>query len=119
MKRFPKGLLTVLNLSAMLMVVLTTISIGAEITGDVAPPPARVERFEPRDGYIWAPGYWEWTGRSYHWVSGTYLREHRGAHWVADRWEPVELHWQRVAGHWSTEARGSLAARGTKPSEAR
>jgi hypothetical protein len=118
MKRSAKSLLTTLNLPAMLMVVLTTPSIGGEITSDVAPPPARVERFEPRDGYIWAPGYWEWQGTAYHWVSGTYLLEHRGARWVADRWEPAGPHWQRVAGHWSTEARASLAARGANPGAA-
>jgi len=118
MKRSPKSLLTALNFPAMLMVVLTTPSIAAEITSDVAPPPARVERFEPRDGYIWAAGYWEWRGRSYHWVSGTYLLEHRGAHWVADRWEPVGPHWQHVAGHWSSEARASLAVRGANLGEA-
>ena len=118
MKRSAKSLLTTLNLPAMLMVVLTTPSMGGEITSDVAPPPARVERFEPRDGYIWAPGYWEWKGTAYHWVSGTYLLEHRGAHWVADRWEPAGPHWQRVAGHWSTDARASFAARGANPSAA-
>lgn len=106
MKRFPKSLPTALNLPAMLLIGLTSIpGVAAPVTSSVAPPPARVERVEPHDGYVWAPGYWEWNGRSYHWVSGTYILEHRGAHWVADRWEQVGSDWQHVAGHWSTEAR--------------
>ena len=117
MKRFSKSLLTALNLPALFMVVLTTPSIGAEIASDVAPPPARVERFEPRDGYILGTRIGWVEGPFHHWVSGTYLLEHRGARWVADRWEPVGPHWQRVAGHWSTEARGSLAARGVSEAQ--
>jgi hypothetical protein len=68
---------------------------------DVAPPPSREERAPaPRDGYVWAPGYWDWNGRAYSWVSGHYIFEHRGAHWVPDRWDQVGSHWQRATGHW-------------------
>jgi len=68
---------------------------------DVAPPPARDERAPaPRDGYVWIPGYWDWRGHDYSWVSGRFVFEHRGAHWVADRWDQVASHWERVAGHW-------------------
>ena len=67
---------------------------------DTAPPPARVERAAPRDGYVWAPGYWDWNGRAYPWVSGSYIYDRRGAHWVADRWEQVGSHWQHMRGHW-------------------
>ena len=110
MKRYPMSLLTALNLSAIATVALTAPCVGAEMTSDVAPPPAHVERFVPRDGYVWAPGYWEWNGRSYHWVSGTYLTERRAAHWVADRWEQVGPHWQRVAGHWERPLPVSMTA---------
>ena len=105
MKRYPKGFAAALNVPSMLLVLLTVPGLAAEIGSNVAPPPARVEKFEPRDGYVWAPGYWEWGGRSYHWVSGTYLLQRRGAHWVADRWEQVGPRWQRIAGHWSTDGR--------------
>jgi hypothetical protein len=106
MKRFPLGLLTTLSLPTLVTIGLIAPCVGAEMTSNVAPPPVRVERVEPRDGYVWAPGYWEWNGRSYHWVTGTYVYERRGAHWVADRWEQVGSQWQHVPGHWSTEAPG-------------
>jgi hypothetical protein len=68
---------------------------------DVAPPPAREERAPaPRDGYVWARGYWDWNGHAYSWVSGHYIFERRGAHWVPDRWDQVGSHWQHVNGHW-------------------
>jgi hypothetical protein len=100
MKRFPKSWLGALNLPAIILIALAAPSVRAEITSDVAPPPVRVERVEPRDGYVWAPGYWEWNGRSYHWVTGQFILERRGAHWVPDRWEQVGTHWEHVAGHW-------------------
>jgi|SRR5277367_2287785 len=79
-------------------------SAGSAFAGpdaDVAPPPMREERAPvARDGYVWAPGYWEWTGHSYSWVAGRFLFEHRGAHWVPDRWDQAGSHWQHVNGHW-------------------
>jgi|SRR5580658_310379 hypothetical protein len=99
MKVFQKSLVSALSLTA--IVALTAPCFAAEITSDVVPPPARIERFEPRDGYVWASGYWEWNGRSYHWVSGAYMPERRGARWVPDEWEQVGPHWRRVAGHWA------------------
>jgi WXXGXW repeat (2 copies) len=80
---------------------ITAAGAATGIDADTAPPPARDERAPaPRDGYVWASGYWDWNGRAYSWVSGHFIFERRGAHWVADRWEQAGSHWQRVAGHW-------------------
>jgi hypothetical protein len=74
---------------------------GPGIEAEAPPPPARDERSPaPRDGYVWTPGYWEWSGHAYSWVSGRFIFQRRGAHWVADRWDQVDSHWQHVAGHW-------------------
>jgi len=100
MRRFPRGLMGALAVTAIVMAAPPAPGAAAQMTSDVAPPAVRVERYLPREGYVWAPGYWEWNGSSYHWVSGTYLLERRGAHWVADRWDQVGTHWQHVAGHW-------------------
>jgi hypothetical protein len=81
-------------------VVAPTIASAANDSADVAPPAPRVEPVAPREGYIWAPGYWEWNGLAYKWVSGRYIYERRVAHWVPDRWEQVGPHWQHVHGHW-------------------
>jgi hypothetical protein len=73
---------------------------SSEILTDTAPPEPRVEREPPhRDGYAWAPGYWEWNGRFYRWSSGTWIGERQG-HWVADHWDQVGSQWHYVKGHW-------------------
>jgi hypothetical protein len=96
-------------MNAISKAMLITLCLGAGVIGrvsagadaDVAPPPAREERAPaPRNGYIWAPGYWDWSGRAYSWVPGRYIFERRGAHWVPDRWDQVGSHWQHVNGHW-------------------
>jgi hypothetical protein len=72
---------------------------GAEI--DVAPPPPRVVEFPPpRVGFIWAPGYWEWSGREHVWAEGHWERERPGYHWAAARWEQHNARWRLVKGHW-------------------
>src|SRR5260370_24614651 len=72
---------------------------GAGVDADAAPPPAREERAPaPRDGYVWAPGYWDWNGHAYSWVSGHHIFERRGSHWVPDRWDQVGSHSKRVYG---------------------
>jgi hypothetical protein len=74
---------------------------AAEDVVDTAPPAPRVEHAPPhRDGFVWAPGYWDWNGHFFRWESGTWIAEHRRAHWVADRWEQDGNQWHHVRGHW-------------------
>ena len=74
--------------------------VRAETVTDVPPPQPRIERPPPhRDGYVWAPGYWDWNGRFYRWTSGSWISEHRG-HWVADHWDQLGNQWHYVRGHW-------------------
>ena len=93
------------SLAALIVaVVLLTprlVSADADITSETPPPAPRVEH-EPqhRDGYSWAPGYWEWNGRHFQWVSGTWIVERRNHHWVADHWERIENQWRHLRGHW-------------------
>jgi WXXGXW repeat (2 copies) len=74
---------------------------AADIVSDVAPPELRAERAPAlRDGYVWAPGHWEWRHHDYVWVGGTWIAERRGAHWSADHWEQVGAQWHFVPGRW-------------------
>lgn len=68
---------------------------------DVAPPAARVEVAPaPRHGYIWAPGYWNWSGHRHVWVGGRWIHERHGHHWVNDNWEQRDGRWHFERGHW-------------------
>jgi hypothetical protein len=88
--------------TALLCTLLMPVGFSAEdaAVSDTAPPAPRVEHAPPhRDGYVWAPGYWDKSGHSFRWVSGTWVNERRGMHWVADRWEESGSEWHLVRGH--------------------
>jgi WXXGXW repeat (2 copies) len=84
-----------------LLLLKTSSAATAEIITDVAPPPLRAENMgHARDGYVWAPGHWEWTGQAYRWVGGSWLVEHGRARWIADQWQPTGTQWRFIPGHW-------------------
>ena len=33
---------------------------------------------EPRVGFVWAPGFWEWRDHAHVWVPGRWMGERRG-----------------------------------------
>ncbi|HVO89476.1 MAG TPA: hypothetical protein VMV45_13115 [Casimicrobiaceae bacterium] len=72
---------------------------------NVAPPPPRHEVIpaSPGEGYVWAPGYWNWEGGQYRWQPGHYMQGHRGERWVGDRWEEREGRWSLNRGHWDRD----------------
>ena len=91
--------ITLATLAALLLTT-TPSSATSEIVSDVAPPAPRVEHQPPhRDGYAWAPGYWEWNGHFYRWTSGTWVTERQG-HWIPDHWDQLGTQWHYVRGHW-------------------
>jgi hypothetical protein len=83
-------------------------AMATDVTVQVAPPADRHEVTpKPRDGYVWAPGHWEWTGRFYSWSSGTWITQHRGQQWIADHWEQVGSQWHYLPGHWDSQSQSN------------
>jgi len=77
--------------------------VSGAIVLEVAPPAARVEVVPaPREGFIWAPGYWRWEEprRSHVWVEGRWEAERPGYRWVADSWRPRERRYYYEPGRW-------------------
>lgn len=69
---------------------------------DVAPPPPRAEAApSARRGYVWVPGYWNWTGRRHVWVPGTWMRERRGYVYGQPQWVQRDGHWELRRGGWN------------------
>lgn len=65
------------------------------------PPPLRREVVPaPRHGYVWVPGYWNWSHRKYVWTKGYYVRERRGYHYTPARWERDGDRWRYERGRW-------------------
>ena len=101
MRIIGKAGLVVLWLGAAGMGTAASSAASTGVETDVPPPVARNEGVPAaRDGYVWAAGYWSWTGHGYSWIPGHYIYERRGAHWVPDHWDQAGSHWQYVSGHW-------------------
>jgi hypothetical protein len=74
-------------------------AVGVEI--ELAPPAPRViVAPAPRPGFVWAPGYYRWDGRSYVWVDGRFIRERRGFRWVPEHWDERRGRYHFEPGHW-------------------
>lgn len=81
---------------------ITASSASADVYVRIAPPAPRYEVAPAlAPGWVWAPGYWNWSGRKYVWVSGhrMHARGHHGQ-WVPDRWVEDHGRWRREHGHW-------------------
>ena len=101
MKSSHKALLLGLVMAAGAAAAPTIASAGVVVDIDVAPPPVRVETIpDPRVGFVWAPGFWEWREGQHVWIPGHYMRERHGYHWVADHWDQRGPHWHHERGHW-------------------
>lgn len=73
----------------------------ADVYVRVAPPPPQVEVIpEPRLGYVWTPGYWQWRGRRHVWVDGHWVRARAGYRWAPDVWYNDGGRWIYTRGHW-------------------
>jgi hypothetical protein len=59
-------------------------------------------------GYVWAPGYWAWSGERHVWVRGRSIVQRTGYNWAPDRWDQRSGGYYRTEGHWEQD-------RGYKP----
>src|SRR4051794_40913665 len=61
---------------------------GQSVIVQTAPPAPLYEAVPaPREGYVWAPGHFEWRNGQYAWVSGEWMMSRPGFAWHAPRWE--------------------------------
>jgi hypothetical protein len=68
----------------------------------VAPPAPRVEVVPAaREGWVWAPGHYEWRGNQHVWVAGSWMRDRPGYEYREPRWvQRANGEWQLVGGTW-------------------
>jgi hypothetical protein len=71
---------------------------------ETAPPPLRAEVMPgAREGYVWAPGYWNYDGTRYVWVDGRFLPDQAGAVYVAPRYEASNGRYAFYGERWSKD----------------
>jgi len=67
----------------------------------IAPPAPRHEWVPvARQGYVWAPGYWDYRHNRYNWVSGHWVRERPGYYYNAPAWVQRGDRWHLTRGGW-------------------
>jgi hypothetical protein len=68
----------------------------------IAPPPPLHEVVpEPRSGFIWAPGHYEWRGDQYVWMRGHWMPQRYGYEYREPRWvQRGNGEWYLVGGDW-------------------
>ena len=87
---------------------------------EVAPPPSRDEPVpDPRPGYAWIPGYWDWRGARHVWTVGRWMPERRGYHWQRHRWVLREGRWYLQAGGWASDREERMPHAHDNPLQAR
>jgi hypothetical protein len=65
------------------------------------PPPPRYEVIpRPRPGYVWAPGFWNWDGRSHDWRAGHWERAREGQIYNRPQWVQADNGWRLQEGGW-------------------
>ncbi|MGH8227435.1 MAG: YXWGXW repeat-containing protein [Steroidobacteraceae bacterium] len=97
------GSLTLPALAATMLLGLSapaSAGIGIDIRIAPPPPPAHLVVPRPRRGFVWAPGYWRWSGRRHVWVGGHWMRARRGFHWAAGHWVARRGRYHFVRGRW-------------------
>ena len=68
----------------------------------VAPPAPRHEVVPaPREGWVWAPGHYEYRGNEYRWVEGSWMRDRSGYEYREPRWvQRGDGSWVLVGNNW-------------------
>ena len=70
----------------------------------LAPPAPQYEVVPSvQPGYVWAPGYWAWSGERHVWVRGRPIVQREGYRWEPDRWDQRDRGYYRTAGHWQPD----------------
>jgi hypothetical protein len=71
----------------------------------IAPPELRYEAVPViAPGYVWAPGYWAWSGDRHIWIRGRTIVQRVGYRWEPDRWEQRDHTYYRQPGRWERDA---------------
>jgi hypothetical protein len=71
-------------------------------TADAPPPLLNYEQTPcPEEGYLWTPGYWNWSAAGYYWVPGAWVQPPQvGVLWTPGYWAFLGGVYVFHAGYW-------------------
>jgi hypothetical protein len=79
---------------------------AATVYVQIGPPAMRIEAVPPpRQGYVWAPGYWNYRGNQHVWAKGTWVRERPGYAYHTPKWVEHDGRWSQERAHWARHDR--------------
>ena len=68
---------------------------------NLCPPPPRFEPVpDPRPGFFWVQGHWDWQRERHVWVNGHWELERHGYRWLPHRWVERRGRWYLQEGGW-------------------
>ena len=56
-----------------------------------APPPLREEHFEPRHGWVFVRGHWDWRNGDWAWTPGRWEHKRHGKRWREATWRTATV----------------------------
>lgn len=101
MKRLLLGMLALTLSTTALLPMQAMAQVNVSISIGTAPPPLRYEAVPaPRQGYIWAPGYWDWNGHNHIWRDGHWEQARSGYVYSRPEWHEDHGKWKLNKGGW-------------------
>ena len=69
---------------------------------ETAPPPPKESTppMSSKAGYVWSPGYWNWSGTTFVWNEGDWVKVEPSKKWVGPTWTQEGNKWYFTPGHW-------------------
>ena len=87
--------------AAALMPLPSSAQVGLSLVINAAPPAPRYESVPaPRDGYVWAPGFWNYEGNRHVWTAGHWESARQGYQFQRAEWQRDNDGWRLNRGGW-------------------
>jgi hypothetical protein len=101
MKRFINAVAMITLSTAIFIPAQAMAQVSINIFTNLPPPTPQYEVSPaPRRGYVWAPGYWSWTGQHHEWTQGRWERARNGQQYQRAEWMRENDGWRLREGGW-------------------
>jgi hypothetical protein len=91
-----------MGMSSVAQAVPAVVATSPHMIVQAAPPAPIYEAVPaPREGWVWAPGHYEWRDGGFSWITGRWMRDRPGWEWEEARWlQRPDGSWVLAGGQW-------------------